>query len=146
MRHCIQCSSRLPVYTTSHRTYRNVDHDSISACARQFYVVVARTLNSNSQMHCTDLTYTMRLTRMDKQSQTFLSCILRVLHIRRFYAMVARHSVVNSRPQICVNEDVAVIVLHGLMRLETFGLLPAYYVLKDIVYISKKKNRHGAGH
>ena len=97
-------------------------------------------------MHCTDLTYTMRVTRMDKQSQTFLSCILRVLHIRQFYVMVARHSVVNSRPQKCVSEDVAVIALHGLMRLETFGLLLTSYVLKDIVYISKKKNRNGAGH
>ena len=53
--------------------------------------------------------------------------------------MVARHSVVNSRPQKRVNEDLAVIALHGLMRLETFGLLLASYVLKDIVYISKRK-------
>ena len=128
------------------RTYRNVDHDSISACARPFYVVVARTLNSNSPMHCTDLTDTMRVSRMDKQSQTFLSCIPRVLHIRQFYVMVARHSVVNSRPQKCVKRGSGGNSTARSNETRNFRPTSSLYVLKDIVYMSKKKNRNGAGH
>ena len=103
-------------------------------------------LNSNSPMHCTDLTDTMRVSRMDKQSQTFLSCIPRVLRIRQFYVMVARHSVVNSRPQKCVKRGSGGNSTARSNETRNFRPTSSLYVLKDIVYMSKKKNRNGAGH